>query len=72
MKTPWYIRNGNLHDDIGVDSINFIKIFPQSHEQRLHLLVNVDVLPRSSSSPAPGQLRLDEKIKNNYIFELVL
>lgn len=40
---PWYIRNANLHKDLGVDFVDTIlKKQAQSHHQRLQSHVNVE------------------------------
>ena len=40
---PWYIRNDNLHKDLGVETVaSVIKKYAQSHEQRLHRHINVE------------------------------
>lgn len=40
---PWYIRNSNLHKDLGIDSIDeVIKRRARSHQQRLIQHVNIE------------------------------
>lgn len=45
VDAPWYIRNTEIHKDLGIDSVNeTIKKLAQSHHQRLGRHVNVEAL----------------------------
>lgn len=45
VNVPWYIRNSNLHRDLGIESIDEItKRYARSHENRLCKHVNVEAI----------------------------
>ena len=45
VDAPWYIRNDNLRKDLDVETVDsVIKMYAQSHEQRLQRHINVEAL----------------------------
>lgn len=45
VKVPWYVRNENIHKDLGMDTVmDVIGIVAKRHDQRLHNHVNISVL----------------------------
>ena len=45
VDAPWYIRNSNLHHNLGTETVaEIIKKIAESQEQRLHSHVNVGVI----------------------------
>ena len=55
---PWYIRNDNLHKDLGVETVDsVIKKYAQSHEQRPQRHINVEALQLLNSDGLVRRLK---------------
>jgi uncharacterized protein YeeX (DUF496 family) len=43
VNAPWYIRNSDLHRDLGIETVtNIIAKFAKSHEKRLQDHINIE------------------------------
>jgi hypothetical protein len=43
VNAPWYVRNSDLHRDLGIETVTDIAKFATSHEKRLQDHINIEV-----------------------------
>lgn len=61
VDSPWYIRNDNLHKDLGIPTVESeIRKFAKSHERRLQQHINVEALQLLNSD---GLVRRLKRVK---------
>ena len=62
---PWYIRNDNLHKDLDVETVDsVIKMYAQSHEQRLQRHINVEALQLLNSDGPVRRLKRTKQVQS--------
>ena len=66
VNAPWYLRNDNLHRDLEMEfAFKEINKFAESHEKRLHHIVNVEAIQLLDNT------YLVRRLKRTKPFELV-
>ena len=66
MDAPWYVRNADIHRDLGIPTIKEqLKRFAKKHEERLHLHENAEVLQLLDNQ------HVFQRLKRTKPFELV-
>lgn len=66
VNAPWYIRNEDIHRDLGVDLVaKVIKKYAEAHEERLHKHVNVEAIQLLDTTD------IIRRLKRTKPFELV-
>ena len=65
MNAPWYVRNSDIHRDLGIpDVATEIQRFAAKHEARLHQHVNIEAIQLLNNSSI-------RRLKRTKPFELV-
>jgi uncharacterized protein YeeX (DUF496 family) len=67
VNAPWYVRNSNLHRDLGIQTVtDIIAKFAKSHEKRLQDHINIE------ASRLLNVNNITRRLKRKKPFELVI
>jgi uncharacterized protein YeeX (DUF496 family) len=67
FNTPWYVRNSDLHRDLGIETVtDIISKFAKSHEKRLQDHVNIE------ASRLLNVNNITRRMKRKKPFELII
>jgi hypothetical protein len=67
VNAPWYVRNGGLHRDLGIETVtDIIPKFAKSHEKRLQDHINIE------ESRLLNVNNITRRLKQKKPFELVI